>query len=312
MRIHRTGWMAAVLLCGGCATYDNELLFAESTDIGIGVQPNPTGGAQFNLGYKQRDLAVIPVGAIDSKGEIKQRRTSTLNGDKDSLSVFGQFSADVGNRGSDIGSDASGANSNSDTDRERAVLGRFFATGLAAQYLAKGYAKAWKKQADIVDEALDAAGAEEVDSFKNGSSKKKQRKSAEDVVRVKPRALRPLIFGQSDVLGLMVGTALKPGEGVFSLGYSGQNIAVMPVFAEKPNGEYEGVGGKNKDEDTDAFSVVGQFKAASGVHSIGVSLDRFFATGLAAQQLSEGLAVKIVSELNKKGEGKQSGENSSQ
>lgn len=294
MRMQVIGWMAATLFCSGCATYDNELLFAESTDIGIGLQPNPVGGAQFNFGYKQRDLALVPIGAIDGTGEVVQRRTKGANGAKDALSVFGQFNASA---------TAGGA----DAAKRKATLGRFFATGLAAQNLAGGYSKGWKKQTSVDDQAPSQNPSASNPGNAQSPNPKTRPDNSSDNSRTAsngtswttPRALRPLVFGQSDTYGLAIGTALNAGEGMFTLGYSGQNIALMPAFAAGVNGRHQSVGGLNSNSGEDAFSVIGQFRAASGIHTIDASLDRFFATGLAAQELSEGLAVRIASELNK-------------
>ena len=111
--------------------------------------------------------------------------------------------------------------------------------------------------------------------------------------------LKPLIFGQYDSYGVDIKPSIETGgaAGVdFSLGYSGKNFAVMPLFAEE-RGRYKELGGEGGRYNKEAYSVLGQFKADQATTSPDLKLERFFATGLAAQYLSRGLQARISADL---------------
>lgn len=130
---------AAVL--AGCATdfpKNMPLVFGESITVGIGIGATAADqGADFTLGFKSRDVAVIPVVAYDSAGNpVRLQATvsdvtpaqgaaaqggATIN--RDSFSVLGQFGSTTDGSGRRVG------------------LGKFFATGAAAQQLSAGFAK---------------------------------------------------------------------------------------------------------------------------------------------------------------------------
>lgn len=316
------GLMASILL-SGCASYKNELVFGESSDFSIGFHPAPAGGLDFNLGYKQTDIAVVPVGVIDSSGAVRQRSASAQENEgnpstkKDAVSVFGQFSA-------------SSRTLTEPASPRRVTFGRFFATGIAAQRLAEGYASGWNQGLTVQDPqaaeaaakaAADAAMAsaeaarvsaeaarvntvsgmdEHVTRVAAKAGKEAGAKAAQDALAQTPqeetanasKVLPPLVFGQYDMVGLNAAYSGTPSTFDLALGYSGRNIAIMPLFGEGKNG-FESLGSGAGDT-KDAFSVVGQFAADTATNAPDVGLNRFFATGVAAQKLSEGLRSRIA------------------
>jgi hypothetical protein len=288
-----------VCVLTGCAAHKTELLFGESTDVGITVRPNATTDFEFTFGYKARDIAVVPVGGIDKSGVV-QRRATDGEDVKDAVSVFGQFSV----------------NCSSATDKvkcgEKVSLGRFFATGRAATNLARGYRDGWIAKS-VGPEAVVAQMATDKANDLNTARRKQAtaavRGQAEPTGAAVPTGLTStstqaeilpaLVFGQSDTFGLNVGLSAADKGADFTLGYSGRNIAVMPILAENREGHFHSVGSENGPTADDSFSVIGQFKADTSGTAGSIELDRFFATGLAAQELSLGLQRKVSYEIQK-------------
>lgn len=177
--------IASVLLaaCGSLPQHNNTVIFSVKRDIGLGVAtPSATDpGASITLGYRERQLAWVPVWANGVNGPLpcdpSSKKTATTNlatgnpdkdptittvtdatgfeqvncnkgpkllGDGDSakgnkssgqrtsdshdaLSTFASF-------GGDLGANASADRNGGDV---RGRIASFFATGIAAQYLAK-------------------------------------------------------------------------------------------------------------------------------------------------------------------------------
>ena len=115
----------ALALLNGCSTPTNlPLVFGQSHAVGISVGGNATeGGADITIGYRDRDIAVVPVTVQQEDGSRTQLEALTGADDSDAFSVLGQFSA-KGSAGTESG----------------ASLGKFFATGIAARRLADGFA----------------------------------------------------------------------------------------------------------------------------------------------------------------------------
>lgn len=131
--------LAAIALLSGCATdlpRNMPLVFGESITVGIGIGATTADqGADFTLGFKSRDVAIIPVVAYDNAGNPQKIQATvaetaasqgTNPGGKtvnaDSYSVLGQFGTTADGSGKRVG------------------LGKFFATGAAAQQLSAGFA----------------------------------------------------------------------------------------------------------------------------------------------------------------------------
>lgn len=115
----------------GCASTDARLplIFGQSHTVGISIGASTTDqGGELVLGYKDKNIAIVPVTERKADGDYLQIKSSIIdeNGqgpDTDALSVLGQFET----------SGSAGVNPNFS-------LGKFFATGLAAQKLADGFA----------------------------------------------------------------------------------------------------------------------------------------------------------------------------
>ena len=126
-----------LIVCGaasvlaGCSTYPNApLVFYQATTVGISASTTGSSATpELSLGYRDTDVALVPV--TDQNGQQIRGRNPTGTGGtyfSDAMSVFGQFQVN--------------ANAGTATN---AGLGKFFATGLAAQDLAAGF-RDWQRQ----------------------------------------------------------------------------------------------------------------------------------------------------------------------
>ena len=119
--------LSAAMAAAGCGTVDNPpLIFTETNSIGITVASSPASqGAELTLGYRSLDLAVVPVTVTQADGGVTSLAVGVQSADgagaEDAFSVLGQFEA------------------NAEAEAAAVGLGRFFATGLAAQKLADGF-----------------------------------------------------------------------------------------------------------------------------------------------------------------------------
>lgn len=113
-----------------------------------------------------------------------------------------------------------------------------------------------------------------------------------------------LVFGQVQTLGIGISTAPTPG---LTLGYKDANIALIPV-AGADGSMYGGsqcafAPEKDGDEDfqsicdEDTLSVIGQFEVDADAQG-NVGLGKFFATGHAANSISEGFKAKLSREVD--------------
>jgi hypothetical protein len=122
---------AASLACGlvlsACSYGSNPpLVFGQAHTVGVSIHGSATQqGADLTVGYRDVDIAVVPVTAVDASGQIVPIKASVANGNggvgTNALSVLGQFEVDAQAAGPKVG------------------LGKFFATGLAADKLADGF-----------------------------------------------------------------------------------------------------------------------------------------------------------------------------
>ena len=119
----------------------------------------------------------------------------------------------------------------------------------------------------------------------------------------------PLIFGQSDTLGISISASATEQGAELTLGYKGRNIAIIPVTVKQADGTVTNVSatrtGGSDGEFVDALSVFGQFEAAASggtatesQPAVQASLGKFFATGLAAMNISDGFRQKLENEGN--------------
>ena len=124
----------------GCSSTGSNLplMFGQSHTLGISLSSTAANqGVDLSLGYKDQDVAVVPVAVTVGEEQKKNEKSqesqikeiySTVRGpgNRDALSVLGQFSVNTsaGSEGTKVG------------------LGKFFATGLAAQKLSDGFCAA--------------------------------------------------------------------------------------------------------------------------------------------------------------------------
>ncbi|MCK6373566.1 MAG: hypothetical protein L6Q69_05605 [Zoogloea sp.] len=275
------------LLLGACASNRENLLFVETYDLGIGLHPTPTTGmVQFNIGFKATDLAVVPVAGVESDGRVNQRRAKSHDAaaiEQDAVSVFAQFR----------NSSSPDTSNNANATNHSVGIGRFFSTGVAAVNLARAYECGMQPDGKCPPAIAPANG-------KDGEKDEKKAPPASAETPPEPTILKPLIFGQYDAYGVDIKPSVETGGGAgidFSLGYSGKNFAVMPLFAVERKTQYKELGGEGGTYDREAYSVLGQFKADQATTSPKLRLERFFATGLAAQYLSRGLQARIIADL---------------
>jgi hypothetical protein len=126
----------------GCAELPNPpLIFGQTHTVGITIAGSPAEqGGEFTLGYRDRDLAFVPVTVTQGDGVVSQLeshvfgedRSASGQPDKDAFSVLGQFELVTEGQQAQVG------------------LGKFFATGLAARRLADGFASALSNDTQMV------------------------------------------------------------------------------------------------------------------------------------------------------------------
>ena len=152
--------IAASLLAAACTTQDaSPLIFGQGITVGISVGSSPTNAAtpEFVVGVKMADIAIVPTTipkeiplevngttkTVESDGTITDsivpvsrnirsfgedtvdKDGKPISGREDALSTFGSFS--------------------SQTSTNCVGLGVFFATGVAAQNVSKGFEKSLEK-----------------------------------------------------------------------------------------------------------------------------------------------------------------------
>jgi hypothetical protein len=95
----------------------------------------------------------------------------------------------------------------------------------------------------------------------------------------------PLVFVQSQTLGITANASGSTATPELTLGYRDLDVALVPVGAEN-----NGMANKN----SDAYSVIGQFNAGvtSGT-APQANLGKFFATGLAARDVALGFKGQL-------------------
>lgn len=103
----------------------------------------------------------------------------------------------------------------------------------------------------------------------------------------------PLIFGQSQTVGISIGGGTSEQSVDFTLGYKDKNVAIVPVAIEVSAGNHAQVGSMSGENFDDSFSVLGQFEVNTDTSKGDVGLGKFFATGAAAKALADGFADKL-------------------
>jgi hypothetical protein len=141
--------LGAAILTSACSTQGNTMLvFGQTQTLGISIGGSATDqGATFTLGYQDKNFAIVPATVRQPDGSSTQVLSTVGNPNskpgqsQDALSVLGQFSVNTSTKSADVG------------------LGKFFATGLAAQKLADGFSEKLSSSGDKAKPALIAASA---------------------------------------------------------------------------------------------------------------------------------------------------------
>ncbi len=106
----------------------------------------------------------------------------------------------------------------------------------------------------------------------------------------------PLIFVDTNTVGLTIAGAATEYGGELTLGYKSKSFAIVPVTIRNKDGSVTLVTSAAKDAEgggDNALSVFGQFNLDAEAAKVGVGLGRFFATGLAADKLADGFKEKL-------------------
>lgn len=303
--------------CGSVAT--PPLFFGELVTFGLDVGATPgSAGADFTLGYRDRNLAVIPVSAVNNgrANEIVAWNQEDGGNRRDALSVFGQFKSQA----------TKSSESGMSTGARKVTLGRFFATGLAATNLARGYraglagtSKTPRQSSTNAKSELgiqpttDAPNSDAVTTTNRSNSSGKENFASTNtpvspVTASENHAYAPpLVFGQSNTIGIGVATSIADQGVSFTLGYAGRDIAFVPVMGRHADGSVTRLGGREQigadgkplkspadSRESDAFSVFGQFETDTETGTLHYGLNRFFTTGIAARTLTEGYSAAIA------------------
>lgn len=113
--------LASVGLAGCASNAEMPLVFGQTHTVGISMGASATDqGGEFTLGYRDRNVAVVPVVLKGTDGQTRLGATAT-DDHNDAFSVLGQFEV------------------KSNATERKVGLGKFFATGLAAKVLAEGF-----------------------------------------------------------------------------------------------------------------------------------------------------------------------------
>jgi hypothetical protein len=124
-----TGAGLGATLAACSPTTNPPLFFAQTHTFGVGIHGSPTQqSADLTLGYRDLDIAIVPVSATDGAGQVVPLTSIAGGGNsRNALSVLGQF------------------NANAAATAPTVSLGTFFATGLAADKLADGFGERLSK-----------------------------------------------------------------------------------------------------------------------------------------------------------------------
>jgi len=292
------------LALAGCASTRSQLFFGEAVNFGVTINTGPSAdGLDFNLGYKDRSIAIVPASALNKGNSyaIDAWSQDTDGAVSDALSVFGQFKS----TGSAPANPADTTNTATETAataakpaRREVTLGRFFATGIAATNLAEGYKRGWSSEKTTEKNNDESSNAQPRTRISKDLTSTPTDTDSTDARRP------PLVFVQTNALGIDIQTAISTEGPQFTIGYAGRNLAMIPITMESPDGTLTRMGSKFFDGKsdgaltaTDALSVFGQFAANSETAAFNYGLNRFFTTGVAARRLTEGFRARIADDL---------------
>lgn len=153
MKIRLIALMAGGMLAVcSCASPNEQLVFVSSNTLGVTVVGSVAdNGAEFTVGYRSNDMAIMPAyareGARQSDTRQSDIRQITSNGNggenasTDSLSVLARFETDTNGGRSRQSTPPTSPNPPSPSPLNTSLgLSKFFATGAAAQNLSSGFA----------------------------------------------------------------------------------------------------------------------------------------------------------------------------
>lgn len=275
-----------LLALAGCASGGSPLTFLESNTFGVSIAGGvPEGSVELTLGYAGRNVAIVPVtAALVEPGPqtfIGSQRGDA--GDYDAFSVFANFNA---------------AASVKDGKTSTTRFGKFFATGLAADKLAEGFASQMgdgNATADKTDKTDKASKPAKTGNRTSGAAAETVAAAPAKAAAAGPVKSLMLVFGQYDGYGLSVGGSSTDLGAGLTLGYKSRNFAVVPTVRVNEAGQVEQINGSgNGQAEFNALSVLGQFSAeTTGGATIDTGLVAFFTTGSAARWLAEGIKAKL-------------------
>jgi hypothetical protein len=273
----------------GCSSVNPPLLFGDESTFGLRLgNDTAAAGMSATVGYKQHSIAVVPVTVLKEDGAAYAIKAHSGN-DKDALSVFAVF---------DGGAKADDAKTGTQTVK----MGQLFSTGLAAQALTYGYQCLYRNDTACAPPPAPTRAVAVASLPAPAAPVSAATTRVPPVVDPADRPYqRPLIYLRSDVVGFDIGGSAAEQGAQFTFGYSGRNIAMIPVASLGAGGKVGGLSGQESADDktSDTYSVFGQFRASTETARLGFGLERFFATGIAARNLAEG-----VQDLIAKGESK--------
>jgi hypothetical protein len=262
-----------VLACATLAacTVNPPLMFGDLATIGLQIGSDAAGsGGSVTLGYKDRSVAIVPLSVLDENGKAWALRAHDSEAG-DALSVFAVFK------------------SSGKEDAKTVSIGQVFSTGSAAQRLTQGYECHLKRVScpELTRPAAPAASA----VGKKAAPPPAAASAADATDRPYQQ---PLIYTRTDVLGFDIGGSASEQRAVFTLGYTSRNLALVPVYTQHSGQRVSKLGGQDGTEIRDAYSVLGQFNGDTKTNALGYGIERYFATGLAALNLGQGLGAAVA------------------
>ena len=275
----------------GCAVTNPPLMFGDTTTLGLRLgNDTSSAGGSVSFGYKAVSVAMVPVSILNQDGNVELLAGRDVAGDgvsgkSDAMSVFASFT-DSSTRAPKQGEPA-------------IAFGQVFSTGLAAQTLTRSLCAS-----AATGGTCPAASAPPTASGSSHPAKRADRSKSTAKATVTASVdgpyQSPLLFMRTDVIGIDIGGTLAQHGLQFVLGYGNKNLALIPVVAmnaDRVPTKIAGTSDAAESDLLDTMSVVGQFHARTDTQGLDLGLDRYFATGIAARNLSENITRLAVTQL---------------
>lgn len=282
---------AAATTLAGCAVTNPPLVFGDTTTLGLRLgNDTSSAGGSVSFGYKASSVAMVPVSILNQEGQVELLASRNVNGTgsssrSDAMSVFASFT--------------DSSSSKSKDGKPAVAFGQVFSTGLAAQTITRSFCETAGGGCQEKN-ALSLMASEQVASTRsapraNGNAARQNRAAAAD-----GPYQSPLLFMRTDVIGIDIGGTLAQHGLQFVLGYGNKNLALIPVAAldvDRQPVKIAGTSDGTGNDLLDTLSVVGQFHARTDTESLDLGLERYFATGIAARNLSDGISQVAAQKL---------------